>query len=689
MSSLTTANETVSPSKPAASTGRFQAWRNLRLGRKLAIGFGLLVLITLFVVGGNFFGTAEATESITVTQQVRAPTALDAASARANLLRMLASTRAYLALGDQPYRAEYTAAQAAFEEDLQRLEADLDQLRRESDTPEDATSRRRLSALQSRFEEWKPLPNELFDLRDEPLEREPALKLLLRDAVDSYSGVLRDINGLIEIQTRLNKAQDEITPDDIDLLQDMVTFQFSFAQMISGLRGYVTTGDTSFKNEYETQFRINEGAWERLSDQRDQMPTAQQLIFDNILVNHEAFLAYPEQMFDIIEGEQARIDLYRFREEAVPLTDDMLGLLDEMTEDQTALLQKDLREGRNTLATSRLFTLIAGVVAVIFGALLASVFQGNIAGAVVRLTHVAERIRGGDLEAQAPVESGDEIGILAGTFNRMTAQLRGTLFQVQREKKRADDLLDVVIPIGVDLTAEQDFNRLLEKMLVEAKSFTHADAGVLYLVQDQDKTLEYVSVFNDTLKLAQGGTSGNKIEFKPLPLYDAESGAPNHETIATHVALTAATLNVSDSNSPEAPTFTGPKVFGADNDYEVISYLTIPLKNNADQVLGVLQLINAEEPDTEMVTPFDKNLEQMMESFSSLAVAALEAYIREQSLKQEIKQLKVEIDQAKREREVQQIVDTEVFKDLQDRARDLRTRRRRDRRDRGRRSGDS
>ena len=63
----------------------------------------------------------------------------------------------------------------------------------------------------------------------------------------------------------------------------------------------------------------------------------------------------------------------------------------------------------------------------------------------------------------------------------MTRQLSETLTQVSKEKKRADDLLDVVIPIGVTLASETDFNRLLENMLLEAKSFCRSDAGTLYL----------------------------------------------------------------------------------------------------------------------------------------------------------------------------------------------------------------
>jgi hypothetical protein len=86
-----------------------------------------------------------------------------------------------------------------------------------------------------------------------------------------------------------------------------------------------------------------------------------------------------------------------------------------------------------------------------------------------------------------------------------------------------------------------------------------------------------------------------------------------------------------------------------------------------------MQLIDAHDENGKVV-PFDANLQQMMESFSSLAVAALEAYIREQSLRAEIQQLRVEIDQAKRQKQVSEIVESEGFRTLQTKAQELRAR---------------
>ena len=181
-----------------------------------------------------------------------------------------------------------------------------------------------------------------------------------------------------------------------------------------------------------------------------------------------------------------------------------------------------------------------------------------------------------------------------------------------------------MIPIGVQLSSEKDGKRLLEKIVMEAKTFCRADAGTLYAVSQEKQQLEFVIVRNDTCDIAQGGTTKNDVTFAPLPL---QSDELDYEAIATQVALNGNSSNIADHGKPSTIIA----------EYQIKSMLTIPLKNSADQVLGVLQLINSLDSDSNEVIPFDQNLQQMMESFSSLAVAALEAYIREQSLRQEIK----------------------------------------------------
>jgi GAF domain-containing protein len=246
---------------------------------------------------------------------------------------------------------------------------------------------------------------------------------------------------------------------------------------------------------------------------------------------------------------------------------------------------------------------------------------------------------------------------------------------VRFEKKRADNLLDVVIPMGVELASEKDFNRLLENMVKEAKEFCNAAAGVLYLVTP-DQHLKFVIFRDDRQGLALGGTTGQAVPLLPVPLTDPATGEPNRRNIAARTALGLLPINIADA--AQAAQFDFAPLPSTDKPVPLSasSWLSLPLENQAHQALGVLQLLDARDRETGQVIPFDASLQQMMMSFSSLAVAALEAYIREQGLRQEIHQLRIEIDEVKRRKQVEEIVESDSFKEIQEKARAMRLRRR-------------
>ena len=259
--------------------------------------------------------------------------------------------------------------------------------------------------------------------------------------------------------------------------------------------------------------------------------------------------------------------------------------------------------------------------------------------------------------------SGDsgELGQLARTLDALTTavSLRDTQLK----------LLKRVIPIGVSLSAEKDFNRLLETLVIEAQSFTNADAGTLYLLEND--ALKFVILRNKSLNLRMGGTSGNPIEFYPVRLHNKD-GSENRSNVVSYAALTKQRVNIVDAYEAEGFDFSGTKAFDARTGYRSKSFLTIPLKNTDEEVIGVLQLINAKNRKDGLTIAFTDD--DALEALILLATAALDGYIREEELRQEIAKLKIVIDQSRRERQVAEITETEFFRDLQDKAKDMRSR---------------
>jgi sigma-B regulation protein RsbU (phosphoserine phosphatase) len=194
--------------------------------------------------------------------------------------------------------------------------------------------------------------------------------------------------------------------------------------------------------------------------------------------------------------------------------------------------------------------------------------------------------------------------------------------ELHNSQQLAHDLVNVILPLGLALSAEKDFNRLLERILLEARALCNADAGTLYL-RTEDNHLRFAMVYTHSLNIALGGTTGREPPFAPMPMYDPATGQPNYHNAASHVALEGHSINIPDIYSATEFDFSGTRAFDRQNNYRTISSLTVPLKDHDDRVVGVLQLLNAKDPQTGQVVPFSAYLERVTELLASLAAVAL------------------------------------------------------------------
>jgi hypothetical protein len=242
-----------------------------------------------------------------------------------------------------------------------------------------------------------------------------------------------------------------------------------------------------------------------------------------------------------------------------------------------------------------------------------------------------------------------------------------------RERRQVEQLVNVVIPIGVALAYETDFNRLLEKMLMDAMQLCNADGGTLYLRTEQD-SLQFAIMRTESLGLALGGTTAREIPHSPIPLYEPVTGRENHQSVAAHAALTGQPVNVSDVYAPAEFDFSGPKAFDKSSGYRTKSLLAIPLADPDKRVTGVIQLVNARTDEANVLMDFDPPLQKVIECLCLMAGAAMTSYVRQKQLKDQVRQLRIEIDQSKRDRQVSEITQSDYFQELKGRARELKQR---------------
>lgn len=189
--------------------------------------------------------------------------------------------------------------------------------------------------------------------------------------------------------------------------------------------------------------------------------------------------------------------------------------------------------------------------------------------------------------------------------------------KINNQQKQIKQLVE----IGHALSGEKNISKLLEMIVDEARDLSNADAGTLYTVDGDKLHLSFEIMQNDSMKIRKGGTSGNKITLPKIPLYI--NGRPNHSNVSSYTALTGETINIPDVYKASGFDFTGPRKYDATTGCRSKSMLVIPMKNHENDIIGVLQLLNAKNIKTGKVVSFPAKCVNLIASLASQAAIVL------------------------------------------------------------------
>ncbi len=159
----------------------------------------------------------------------------------------------------------------------------------------------------------------------------------------------------------------------------------------------------------------------------------------------------------------------------------------------------------------------------------------------------------------------------------------------------------------------KDINALLDVVLLQARQFAHADAGSIYLIENQ--VLNFSYIHNDTLF---GSSGSNKY------LYTSNTLPIDNQSLAGYVALTGEPLIIDDAyHIPAEMPFSFNPSFDQLSGYRTQSILAVPLITSNNKTVGVMQIINPlnEAGELEAFTLQDQLI---LRYFANNAAAAIE-----------------------------------------------------------------
>ncbi len=172
--------------------------------------------------------------------------------------------------------------------------------------------------------------------------------------------------------------------------------------------------------------------------------------------------------------------------------------------------------------------------------------------------------------------------------------------------------MEEILRIGVLLSEKRNLNQLLQEILDCMMKLAHCDAGTLYL-----KEGDYLH-FRIMRTISKGicvGGDGQKPDMKPVPL--------RKDHVCAYAFLKNKVVSITDVKNSKKYDFSGPAKYDKETGYDTRSMLVVPMYNQKQEGLGVLQLINAMDADGH-VCAFSKEMELILQSVASQAAIAIQ-----------------------------------------------------------------
>lgn len=174
-----------------------------------------------------------------------------------------------------------------------------------------------------------------------------------------------------------------------------------------------------------------------------------------------------------------------------------------------------------------------------------------------------------------------------------------------------NEIVMKILDTGIAMSKEKDRNKLLDRILDESICITHCDAGTLYVCKDNALHFQVMK----TLSLnVDKGKNGEKIDLPSVPI--------SEKNICAYTVIHKIPLNIENVYEDDTFDFSGPYQYDRMTGYHTQSMLTIPLLNQEDEAVGVLQLINALDEEGNIIS-FAKEFQHIVFAMASQAAIAV------------------------------------------------------------------
>jgi CHASE3 domain sensor protein len=387
--------------------------RNMKIGKKIGLGFGVMTLILMAVV---LFTIQQVRTMEELTKRVislRTPTAHASLMMLNGVNHSLASLRGWIILGDEKFKEERSLAWT------EQIEPSLHAMHELAPDWTDPENKTRLHAIEKEIDAFKKFQQKVEDIAQMP-ENFPAREILFDTAEPLEKTIVAIVSDMIAVEMK-----DKTHPDRKRLLEILATIETATSLALERADEFLLSGKQEFKRESLENWQKNVKQLQALQKNEEILTQVQRTDFKKLKSAIVKLGPLLKEIIRIRSGEEWNVANHWVRTQASPVAFRIKEILNEMTEVQDQLLQNDVEE-----ISSRTHFLIALLVALFFAAALAS---GVLGATITRSisdpirdasTLASELVQGSFRKKRLPVHAHDELGALCKSFNELLDRLQ-------------------------------------------------------------------------------------------------------------------------------------------------------------------------------------------------------------------------------------------------------------------------
>jgi methyl-accepting chemotaxis protein len=388
-------------------------FRDMTIGKKVGLGFGVITLILMGVV----LLTIQQVRSMEIiTKRVvdlRTPTAHASLMMLNGINHSLASLRGWILLGDPKFQTERALAWA------EQINPSLKQMHQLAPNWTDSENKAQLKTIEKEIDDFKKAQQKIEDMARTP-ENSPAQKILFDQAEPLEKDIVATVSKMIH-----QDIKDKANPKNKLLIEILADIETTTSLALERADEFLLSGKQEFKRESLENWKKNAEHMQALKQNKNNLSTEQLKSFVSLQNGLNQFGPLLKEIIRIRSGDEWNLANHWVQIEAAPVAFRIKELLNSMTEVQEELLEHDVEEISNRTH----FLIVLLVALFISAALISGVLGANITRSIsepiLDVCKLADELaHGSSKKKRLPVLSRNELGTLAQSFNELLDRLQ-------------------------------------------------------------------------------------------------------------------------------------------------------------------------------------------------------------------------------------------------------------------------